>query len=334
MQNKKNLSPKEFSKITGVKLRKIYVDLRVKVEEYRIIEIADSTPELPEQLGTKEKFWLHIDDVPHLFKIGRPGTGENWAEKVAVELCQLLGLPCASYELATWKGKPGVLSPSIVPPNGRLVHGNELLAEIHTDYPANKFYHNRDHTMGRIRALLMHSTILPPLDWQPPDESIETAFDVFVGYLMLDTWIANQDRHHENWGLITHQDRIFLAPTYDHAASLGQNETDAVREERMTTRDKRRSMSYYIERARSAIYGGKKDRKPLPTMDALLLAAEKRPRAAAVWLNRLRNINQADCQLIFNRFPDGYISSAGVDFALSLLRHNRERLLDSAVIDQ
>ncbi len=301
----------------------------MKVEKYRIIKIADSTPELPEQLGTKEKFWLHIDDVPHLFKIGRPGTGENWAEKVAFELCRLLGLPCASYDLAVWKDKPGVLSPSIVPPNGRLVHGNELLAEIHTDYPAGKLYHNRDHTMGRIRALLTHSAILPPLDWQQPDASIETAFDVFIGYLMLDAWIANQDRHHENWGLIAHQDCIFLAPTYDHAASLGQNETDAVREERLTTRDKRRSMSYYITRARAAIYGGKNDRKRLSTIDAFLLAARKRPLAVAVWLDRLHNISQADCRFIFNRFPDGYISSVGVEFALSLLQHNRDRLLNS-----
>ena len=48
--------------------------------KYPIIEITDNIPELPEQLGTKEKFWFHIDDGLYLFKIGRPGTGENWAE--------------------------------------------------------------------------------------------------------------------------------------------------------------------------------------------------------------------------------------------------------------
>ena len=295
---------------------------------YDIHEIADSTPELPEQLGTKEKFWLHIDNEPHLFKIGRPGTGENWAEKVAAELCNLLDLPSANYKLAIWKGKHGVLSPSIVPPNGRLVHGNELLANIHTDYPENKLRHNQDHTINRIRALLINRTILLPLGWQPPNESIITAFDVFIGYLMLDTWVANQDRHHENWGLIVQNKEIFLAPTYDHAASLGQNETDRVRKERLRTRDKRRSMSYYILRARSTIYDGKRAGKPLTTIDAFRLAAEKSPQAAAIWLDRLRNIDQADCRLIFNQFPDGYISPSGVNFALSLLEHNRKRLLD------
>ncbi len=59
---------------------------------YPITSIEDDAPEFPEQLGTKRKFWLHIGEQRYLFKIGRPGTGENWAEKVAAELCTLLGL--------------------------------------------------------------------------------------------------------------------------------------------------------------------------------------------------------------------------------------------------
>jgi len=30
------------------------------IEEYRFIQIAEDAPELPEQLGTKTKYWLHI----------------------------------------------------------------------------------------------------------------------------------------------------------------------------------------------------------------------------------------------------------------------------------
>ncbi len=40
MQNRKNLSPKEFSKVTGVKLRKIYVDLsQGLIPHYRVGKI-------------------------------------------------------------------------------------------------------------------------------------------------------------------------------------------------------------------------------------------------------------------------------------------------------
>jgi len=302
----------------------------VSVGPYRIIEISDSIPELPEQLGTKEKFWFHLDHTLHLFKIGRPGTGENWSEKAAAELCKLLGLPCASYELAIWKGKQGILTPSMFPRDGHFFHGNEILTDIAPGYPVEKQFGNSDHTLNRIHALLMQEGILPPLGWQPPDKTIQTAFDVFIGYLLLDTWIANQDRHHENWGIITYQKHTYLSPTFDHAVSLGYNLRDCEREERLTTRDKRRRMGHYVTRARSAIYESRKDKKPLHTLDTFVQAAQKRPQAAAVWREQLRAVKQEDCRLIFNAFPDGYISSLEKDFAFSLLRHNRERLLNSA----
>lgn len=42
---------------------------------------------------------------------------------------------------------------------------------------------------------------LPP-DWTAP-EGIETAQDLFIGYILLDALIGNGDRHHENWGFVT-----------------------------------------------------------------------------------------------------------------------------------
>ena len=93
-------------------------------------------------------------------------------------------------------------------------------------------------------------------------------------------------------------------------------------------------MKYYAQRARSAIYESRTDKKPLHTLNVFVQAARQRPQAAAVWLNQLRAVKQEDCRLIFNAFPDEYISSLEKDFALSLLRHNRERLLNSASAEQ
>lgn len=219
---------------------------------YPIIQLDDDAPDLPEQQGTKTKYWLHMDERPYLFKIGRANTGENWAEKVACELCTLLGLPHAHYEFAVWMRNKGILSEAIVPSGGRLVMGNELLAEIHSTYPEQQRYKVQDHTLGRIVALLNNPEILLPMNWKPPSNAIHNAVDVFLGYLLLDAWIANQDRHHENWGVI-HYDEIYLAPTYDHVASMGQNESDSKRKELLTTRDRTRHISHYVEKARSAI---------------------------------------------------------------------------------
>ena len=86
-----------------------------------------------EQMGSKEKFWYHDqnDKKNKLFKVGRPGTGENWAEKVASEIAQTVGVPCAKYEFAVWGNKQGVKCQFIfVPETGRLVHGNEVLGKL------------------------------------------------------------------------------------------------------------------------------------------------------------------------------------------------------------
>lgn len=298
----------------------------MNLPRYPIIPIADNAPELPEQLGTKTKYWLHIDDKLYLFKIGRPNTGENWAEKVACELCALLGLPHAHYELAVWKQQKGILSENIVPPDGRLVPGNELLSEIHTTYPATQRYHVKDHTLGRIFTLLSSPEYMLPLNWAIPGNAIQNATDVFTGYLLLDAWIANQDRHHENWGII-HFDNFYLAPTYDHAASLGQNETDANRKQRLTTRDQGRHISQYIQKARSAIYLRKSAQKPLSTVEVFAQAALRRPEAAKLWRQQLCDISKEQCLSIFKHIPDSEISETAIEFALKLLELNKQRIL-------
>lgn len=296
------------------------------VDFYPIIPLPDDAPELPEQQGTKTKYWLYLDNRRHLFKIGRANTGENWAEKVACELCKLLGLPHAHYEFAEWKGIKGVVSETIVPPDGRLVMGNELLAEIYRAYPKQQNYKVQDHTLGRIVALLSKPDILLPRAWQPPGDGIGNAVDVFLGYLLLDAWIANQDRHHENWGVI-HNGDIYLSPTYDHAASMGQNERDNKRQDILTTKDRQRDMSRYIEKARSAIYLKKSEPKPLLTVQAFAQLASARPAAAAVWLQRLNAITPEQCQGIFAKIPSSEISPIASEFAMLLLERNKTRLL-------
>ena len=185
---------------------------------FHVVEVPSGAPGLTEQLGTKPKFWY--DDNRRLFKEARAATGEDWAEKVASELCTLLGTPHAIYDLAIWNGKRGVVTETFVPDGARLVHGNELLGHLVPGYPRTEFFHVRQHTLRRVLAII--GDVLPPIGFEP-FPGVVSGGDIFLGYLMIDTWIANQDRHHENWGLVTVKDKkIHLAPSYDHASSLGR----------------------------------------------------------------------------------------------------------------
>jgi hypothetical protein len=80
---------------------------------------------------------------------------------------------------------------------------------------------------------------------------VNSALDVFIGYVMLDAWIANQDRHHENWGAIWDGKSMRLAPTYDHAAGMARNLKDVERQDRLVTRDKNRTVRAYAEKVTS-----------------------------------------------------------------------------------
>lgn len=87
---------------------------------FTIIEVPEDATQETESLGTKFKFWYRNDKLDYLYKQARPNTGEAWSEKIASELCQLLNLAHADYELAIWNGNLGTISPSFVPPNKTL----------------------------------------------------------------------------------------------------------------------------------------------------------------------------------------------------------------------
>jgi len=294
---------------------------------FPIIEVTDDAAELTEQIGTKPKFWFAGEGgASWLFKESRPSTGEDWSEKVASELCQLIGLPRARYELATWRGRRGVVTPSFVPAGGLLIHGNDLLAQVVDDYPASKLFRVSEHTLNRVLAI-MHSSQARIPAGMAADPAFPAAADVFVGYLAFDAWIANQDRHHQNWGLVRLQTgENHLAPSFDHASSLGRNETDEERRERLFTRDQGRSVEAYVLRARSALYLRPGDRRAMSTLDAFLEAAKLHRESAGAWLNRICEVETASVTRILDQVPTERISEPAVEFAKAILRANRSRL--------
>lgn len=109
-------------------------------EPFPIIDISARVNNRPEMLGTKEKFWVHLADEiqpgerPHLFKMGRANTGENWAEKVTSEFAFELGIPTARYELAVCRGERGVLTEQFFPNGAALFLGNYFFAGVEKGY--------------------------------------------------------------------------------------------------------------------------------------------------------------------------------------------------------
>lgn len=305
---------------------------------YEIRDISGLERDLSEQMGTKEKYWFwrasdywywNSDGNRFLFKSGRINTGENWAEKIAAELCDLLDLPHALYELANYYDLKGVITPSFVPDRARFVPGNELLAAVIRGYEKTKKYRQVRHTLRLVATILKNKRMELPIGFMAKDD-ISCAIDVFTGYIMFDAWIANTDRHHENWGLIfNHKDlRLYLAPTFDHASSLGRNERDEIKKIRLTTKDEGRTIERYTERARSALYLTPQSSRPMLTIDAFKAVAEIRPKAALFWQNRLKSVLVSDTVNIINKIPDDMMSETSKEFTIKLLELNRKSILE------
>jgi hypothetical protein len=295
---------------------------------YKIFNIPNDAADFYEQLGTKRKFWFKDkDNETKLFKEGRPSTGENWAEIIIAGIASLINIPHAEYDFATWRGFNGVITPSFVPKDGRLVLGNELLAKLVQGYDEKKLYHQKQYVLKRVFAILDNDFVEMPIDWQPIN-GISSAVEVFVGYLMLDTLVANQDRHHENWGLIaTKEKRLHLTPIYDNASSLGRVDSDAIREEILTTADMRRHITAYVTRANSAFYQNPNSPKVMSSFETFKEAERMYPLATNVWLEQLERLDLKAIEEFFHQIPNDYITPIATKFALEMIRLNRNRLL-------
>jgi hypothetical protein len=127
--------------------------------------------------------------------------------------------------------------------------------------------------------------------------------------------------------LVVRPQATHLAPSYDHAASLGAHETDANRHDRLTTRDQGRSMQQYVARARSAFYASPTDTRPMSTLNAFRETGIRRPRAAQAWITRLKRLSSQDLEVIFADISSDRISAVARDFAIKMLSLNAQRLL-------
>lgn len=301
---------------------------------YKIINVPDEAAFLTEQLGTKKKFWFRKNNKDFLFKEPRPDTGEDWAEKIASELCELIDLPHAHYDLAIWKGRRGVISPNFAPFPYRLVHGNELLAKLDKNYPRERYFRVQEHILRKVLAIIKTVKPNPPVGWNSKF-SFMSADEIFVGYLMFDAWIANQDRHHENWSIVVVPPvkkgtsfSLHLAPSYDHASSLGRNESDSTRIERLNTKDMGRHISSYVKKANSAFYAPSPNpTKPLTTIDAFVEAGMLYHKAALIWLDQLNKVTAQSIRDILERIPKELITEPAIEFACAILSINQKRLM-------
>ena len=271
-------------------------------------------------MGSKKKFWYRQqEDGPDwLFKYPRPNTGEHWAEKIAAEVASLLGIPHATVELARFGDERGSASLSFTPSGMELVHGNQLLGRVFSDYNPDLTFRQSDHTLSNILTVMERMFVA--------DEAKERAKFLIADYLVLDALIGNTDRHHENWGIVRRRKgdawEGLVAPSFDHASSLGRELEDMRRRRLMAEKN----VSKYIARGRGAIYWSESDLRGPSPVELLRHAASTYPDLLSSALAKLDRLEEESIFTMIERVPDGWISVSAREFAIAVMHSSLEQL--------
>ena len=253
-------------------------------DPFPILQLRVDSPDVIEQLGSKPKFWFRMepDEQPWLFKFTRENTGEDWSEKIASEVGRLLQVPVPHVELAEFMGKRGCASRSFVETKKGfdLIHGSEVLAGRVLGYDKQKQWHQSNHSIKNIITAVENTF---------PDRQQILQLRTLAGFIVLDALICNTDRHHDNWaflrgpgpkGKTVHS----IAPSFDHASSLGRE----LRDDRRKLMLAQNAVERYALKGHGAIYWQENDEKGENPLLLAIKAAGMYPNYFKPWLARVR----------------------------------------------
>lgn len=298
---------------------------------YEVVRVT-ATPYALEQQGIKQKYWFTDESGEQtLFKAEARGYGEDWSEKVACELAELLGIPHVHYEMAYDANLevPGVLCRTMLTQGQTLIHGNALLHVFDRSYPKTAM-RDSAYTVDAVHRVVRRLPV-PEARWtKHMPREITTGDGVFSGYLMLDAWVANQDRHHQNWATIWDGKNLRLAPSYDHASGLARTVSEEERAARLATKDRGYSVAAFARKARSRFFRNHSDDRPLGSLEAFHEFTKRTHGSAAeVWRDRLRAVDESAIAAVLAQVPPNRLTAVSREFTLQLLMENRTRILGS-----
>jgi hypothetical protein len=237
-----------------------------------------------------------------------------------------------------WQNQQAVVSPSFVPENGRLVHGNEILAKVVESYDEKQAFQLKQYRLNTVMALLLQwqykELVQLPMGYKTTsNEGVYDVVGMFVAYLMFDSWIGNQDRHDQNWGVVLDYTesagRLFLAPSFDHASSLACRLTIEEKKERLKTKDVGYSVEGFARKARTPFFSndGTERLRNLECFESAA-AMSKKPTQVKQWVERLGAVEPAQIEHILGQVPAEFgMDAVTTEFTLKYLEANRNFIL-------
>lgn len=203
-----------------------------------------------------------------------------------------------------------------------LYHGNQILAGKVFHYNPEVRFHQSGHTLANI-LLALDRTFTN-------EEAARKAKERMADYLVLDALIGNTDRHHENWGILVERvgDRWkgTLAPSFDHASSLGRELRDAGSARSRDALLTAGQVGKYVERGHGGIYWSSEDRRGLSPIELVRRATQEFPEIFAQALKKISTVDQLTLAGTIEKVPTDWMSAIARQLGLALLMYNLQEL--------
>ena len=158
-------------------------------------------------------------------------------------------------------------------------------------------------------------------------KELTRVLEQLASYSILDGLIGNTDRHHENW--MIKQDfsggevRLSLAPSYDHATSLGRELSDEQRQ-RILASD---GVLRYLQRGRGGVFDvSGLERAPAPLKIAQLIR-RRWPDYVRGTLERIELAQDSEFRNIIERVPGQFMSELAKKFAYQAIATSKAELM-------
>lgn len=154
--------------------------------------------------GRKRKAWIDLDGKEYLFKVSESNY-ELWAEVISSELAKQCGLETADYDIATYKGYIGVLTPNFLKKYDTFSTGDSLYNYYKEKHSDLEFDNSVDGALNIINFLT-----------RDPNEIKKLRTDLIKIWLF-DGLVFESDRNSSNWAIIGRGDneKFEIAPVYD-----------------------------------------------------------------------------------------------------------------------
>lgn len=308
------------------------MDLEHPLPEWYVVhDVSDWVAVQEEPGGADPKTWLSPPDDPAagsrpdlwLFKPAKAGRAklkgggergfwkhDDLSELLVHRLASEVGIPTAEVRLVSRDGTPGSVSRDVRPRDRELQSGDTMLSDFDgylscagDERPKNRIGHSLDNIWRLLDGV------------RGPGGTGE-ALAVLAGYLVLDAWVANTDRHAINWAVLPEPTRAQpnkLAPSFDHGRAFGPGIPD----EQLTEQDVPR----YCHRGRAGRFeNGHGTTLVELARDAVSRAGE----GGFQWIEALRVVEPQRVRAIVDAVPG--MSDARRRFTLEVLGENRRRL--------